>query len=145
VAPPPSATKPVRETRGRLEPRPEGLDLEVLIAAIRARGQVDDTAARAGATLAPNLRWLYGERLRAIYLFGDRVTGRASPSSAVELLLVLDRVERYGEELERTSLACASLSLELGVVVSRVFLSESDWRGGSVLKSLPALAGAVEL
>jgi DNA-binding transcriptional ArsR family regulator len=136
---------PVQETRGRLAPRPEGLDLEILIAAVKARGQVDDTAARAGATLAPNLRWLYGERLRAIFLFGDRVNGRASPESAVDLLLVLDRIERYGEELERTSLACASLSLELGVIVSRVFLSESEWQGGSLLKSLPALTGAVEL
>jgi hypothetical protein len=141
---PPTAT-PVQEARGRLAPRPEGLDLEIQIAAIRARGRVDDTAARAGATLAPNLRWLYGERLRAIYLFGDRVHGRASPGSAVDLLLVLDRVERYGEELERTSLACASLSLELGVIVSRVFVAESEWHGGSVLRSLAALAGAVGL
>jgi DNA-binding transcriptional ArsR family regulator len=144
-SPPPPAATSVQETRGRLAPRPEGLDLEIQIAAIRARGRVDDMAARAGATLAPNMRWLYGERLRAICLFGDRVNGRASPGSDVDLLIVLDRIERYGEELERTSLACASLSLELGVIVSRVFVAASEWDGGSVLKSQPALAGAVEL
>jgi hypothetical protein len=49
----------------------------------------------------------------------------------VELLVVLDRIERYGEELDRTSAVFAALSLELGVVVSRVFVSETDWRDRS--------------
>jgi DNA-binding transcriptional ArsR family regulator len=139
--PGPSATG----SRGNVAPPPEGQDLEALVTAIRKRGPVDELAARAGAMLAPSLRWLYGERLSAAYLFGDRATGRTSPTSPVQLLIVLDRIERYGEEVERTSLAFASVSLELEVVVSRVFLAEADWFLRPSVRSLPTLAGALKL
>jgi hypothetical protein len=142
------APEPIQRTagpRGNLPAKPEGPDLEALIAAIQKRGPVDDIAARAGAMLAPSLRWLYGERLSGAYLFGDRTKGHATASSPVEFLVVLDRIERYGEEVERTSLACASVSLELDVVVSRVFLADADWFLRPAVRSLPALAGAVKL
>ena len=106
-------------------------EMDARIAAIQAIGPVDTVAARVGAMLAPRLRWLYGDRLRGLCLFGARVSGRPSPNADVELLVILDGVDRYGEELERTSLACASLSLDMDVVVSRAFVSEKDWLEGS--------------
>jgi hypothetical protein len=45
----------------------------------------------------------------------------------VELVVVLDAVESYAAELERTSHVCAELSRELGLVVSRVFTTEPQW------------------
>jgi len=95
---------------------------------IRSGSKVDPLGLEAGGTAAAQMRLIYRERLRGVYLYGQRASGAGSPDSDVELLVVLDRIERYGEELDRTSTICASLSLLLGVVVSRIFVTETDWR-----------------
>jgi hypothetical protein len=64
-----------------------------------------------------------------VYLYGARASGPTAADTDVETIIVLDRIERYGEELERTSHACASLSHEFRLVVSRVFVSEATWNG----------------
>jgi DNA-binding transcriptional ArsR family regulator len=94
----------------------------------RLGAEADPVALEAGTTIAEQMRAIYGERLRGVYLYGQRASG-APQDSDVELLVVLDRVDRYGEELDRTSTAIASVSLDLGVIVSRVFVSEADWLG----------------
>ena len=81
------------------------------------------------ARLASSIRPIYGERLRGVYLYGARAAGSTAEDQDVETIIVLDRVDRYGEELERTSDACAALSHELKLVVSRVFVSEARWNG----------------
>jgi len=81
------------------------------------------------ARLAGSIRSIYGAALRGVYLYGARASGPTAPDADVETIIVLDRIERYGEELERTSNACASLSHELKLVVSRVFVSEVTWNG----------------
>jgi DNA-binding transcriptional ArsR family regulator len=91
--------------------------------------ETDPVALEAGTTVAAQMRAIYRARLRGIYLYGQRASGGAPPDSDVELLVVLDRVDRYGEELDRTSTAIASVSLDLGIIVSRVFVSEADWLG----------------
>jgi predicted nucleotidyltransferase/DNA-binding transcriptional ArsR family regulator len=96
---------------------------------IQSGSKVDPLGFEAGAIAAAQMRLIYRERLRGVYLYGQRASGAGSPDSDVELLVVLDRIERYGEELDRTSTICASLSLVLGVVVSRIFVTETDWRG----------------
>jgi uncharacterized protein len=78
--------------------------------------------------LADRIRPAYGERLVGVYLYGARARGEPKPDSNVDVLLVLDQVDRYGDELELTSSACADLSQEEGLVVSRVFVSEAAWR-----------------
>jgi predicted nucleotidyltransferase/DNA-binding transcriptional ArsR family regulator len=90
--------------------------------------KADPLGLEAGAAVAARMRAIYGARLRGVFLYGQRAAGGAPEDSDVELLVVLDRIERYGEELDRTGTVFASLSLELGVVVSRVFVSEADWR-----------------
>ena len=94
----------------------------------RLDSKADPLALEAGATIAAQMRLIYRERLRGVYLYGQRASGVGPPDSDVDLLVVLDGIERYGEELDRTSTACASLSLALGVVVSRIFVTETDWR-----------------
>jgi DNA-binding transcriptional ArsR family regulator len=79
---------------------------------------------------AEALRPLYGDRLRGVYLFGARAAGPAAPDADVETIVVLDKVDGYGAELERTSQVCAGLSHELDIVVSRVFWPEADWDAG---------------
>lgn len=79
---------------------------------------------------AENLRPLYGQALRGIYLCGDRAAGPTSASADVDVVIVLDRVDQYGAELERTSHVCAAMSRELNLVVSRIFVADVDWNGG---------------
>jgi predicted nucleotidyltransferase len=76
------------------------------------------------------LSGLYGSRLRGIYLFGSRARGEARLESDVDVLIVLDRILGYGAEVDRTGVLVSRLSLEYGVSISRVFVSEEDWKSG---------------
>jgi uncharacterized protein len=88
----------------------------------------DPRGLNVASRLADRIRPAYGERLVAVYLYGARARGEAKPDSNVDVLVVLDQVDRYGDELELTSAACADLSQEEGLAVSRVFVSEAAWR-----------------
>ena len=71
---------------------------------------------------------LYGERLKGIYLFGPYARGEAGGESDVDVLIVLDRVDNYSEEIDRTGEVISELSLRFGVTISRVFASEERWQ-----------------
>lgn len=73
---------------------------------------------------------LYGERLQGLYLYGSRARGKEEPDSDVDLLIVLDEVEHYGGELDRSAELVSELSLRYEVSISRVLLSADQWREG---------------
>ena len=73
---------------------------------------------------------IYGSRMKGIFLFGSYARGEQTGDSDLDVLIVLDTVERYGEELERTGELVSNLSLRAGVSISRVLVSERDWGGG---------------
>jgi predicted nucleotidyltransferase len=85
-------------------------------------------------SLLPRLRrefaGLYGSRLKGLYVFGSYARGEADSESDLDILVVLDRVDSYHAEIERTSVLVSTLSLETGVSFSRVFVSEGEWRRG---------------
>ena len=91
----------------------------------------DPVGLQIAARLSESVRSIYGDALRGIYLYGERACGPAPANADVETIIVLDRVDRYGAELERTSHVYAALSHELRLVASRIFVSETDWNGGS--------------
>lgn len=80
--------------------------------------------------LQRELAALYGPRLKGLYLFGSHARGDPQPDSDVDVLVVLDEVPRYGVEIERTSEAVGRLALRHGVALSRVFVTEREWRHG---------------
>ena len=88
----------------------------------------DAIGIKAAARFAEILRPLYAGRLIGVFLYGARARGETKPDADIEIAVVLDEVPHYGQELERTSVTCAGLSLEYGVIVSRVFIPEAVWK-----------------
>jgi predicted nucleotidyltransferase len=82
------------------------------------------------AELRDGLKRIYGPRLRGLYLFGSYARNTPDPESDVDVLVVLDRIDRYGAEVDRTGDLASRLSLKYSVTVSRAFAAESDWREG---------------
>lgn len=70
---------------------------------------------------------IYGVRLRGVYLFGSHARKEANAESDVDVLVVLDRVEQYGREVFVTGPLISQLSLQFGMSISRVFVSQQDW------------------
>ncbi len=108
------------------------------------RSSADPLGIAVAKLMHAGLRKLYGKRLRGVYLYGSRARGDQASDSDVDILIVLDRVGSYGEELERTSALASDLSLDLGVLISRAFASESDWRSGAKPFLVSARTDAIE-
>ena len=71
---------------------------------------------------------LYGKRLKAVYLFGSYARGDYNEASDVDIMIVLDDYESYWEELVKTSYLASELSLDYGVLISRMIMTEKNWR-----------------
>jgi predicted nucleotidyltransferase len=80
--------------------------------------------------LRQGLHRIYGGRLEGVYIFGSHARGEATPDSDLDVLIVLDRLDDYGEEIQRTSHLISSLSLDCGTSLSRVFVSQAQWAEG---------------
>lgn len=80
--------------------------------------------------LRQGLGRLYGDRLKGVYVFGSYARGDASVDSDLDILIVLDCVASYSDEIKRTSHLIAGLSLESGINLSRVFIPEREWEEG---------------
>ena len=70
---------------------------------------------------------IYGDNLRAFYLYGSYARGEAGSDSDVDVMIVLNNYESYGKEIDRTGELISSLSLEYRVSISRVIIKESQW------------------
>jgi len=105
----------------------------------------DPVGPRVARRLAEAIREIYGESARGVYLYGLWASGSAPAEADVETIVVLNRVDHYGAELERTSHVCAALSHETNLIVSRIFISEAGWNGepDGVLRAIRAEAVAV--
>jgi len=69
----------------------------------------------------------YGNRLVAVILFGSHARGQGAADSDVDLLVVLDRLGDYMNEIEQTGEIVAGLCLDYGVTISRVFIDRREW------------------
>jgi predicted nucleotidyltransferase len=69
----------------------------------------------------------YREQLKGLYLYGSYAREDADGESDIDILVILDKVERYSNEIARTSKLVSELSLKYDVTISRVFVSQRDW------------------
>lgn len=78
--------------------------------------------------LKRGLQAIYGDRLRAVVLFGSQARGEATADSDVDVAVVLDDFEDAYEELDRTSDLFWRLSFEHDELVTCLPVRERDWR-----------------
>lgn len=100
----------------------------VLEAITEVRPVPDPVGVDVARRMEAGLRTIYGKRLRGVFLYGSRARGDQLPDSDVDILVVLDQLGPYGQELARTSALASDLSLDVGVLISRAFASDADWK-----------------
>lgn len=112
--------------------RDEGLVTET--DAERALGAHPDVALAPGSTdeelarrIARDLRELYGPRLKQVVLFGSRARGDADPDSDMDLVVVLDGATDPYAEIRRMNDVLWQQTLDSGIVVSVIPLSEREF------------------
>jgi predicted nucleotidyltransferase len=77
--------------------------------------------------LKSGLKDLYQDRLCDVFLFGSYARGEQDAESDLDIMIILNNYERYGEELDRTSYIISNLSLKYGVSISTIFFSKQEW------------------
>lgn len=121
-----------------------GLTIPVVDPVEAPRNEPDPIGIAVARRMRKGLSEIYRKRLRGVFLYGSRARGEQGPDSDVDILIVLDRMGPYGDELERTSKLASDLTLDVGVIVSRAFASEVDWRTGAKPFLVSARADALE-
>ena len=71
---------------------------------------------------------IYGDKLKAVYLYGSYARGDARTDSDVDVMIVLRNYRSYGKEIDRTGDLTSDLSLEYGISISRVLMKEMQWK-----------------
>lgn len=92
------------------------------------------------AKMKKGLTELYGQRLKAVYLFGSYARGDYNQNSDLDVMIVLGSYKSYWDELVRSAELASELSLEYGITISRTIMTEKQWNTGElpVLKNVRA-------
>ena len=83
--------------------------------------------------LKRGLQEIYGDRLRAVVLFGSQARGEATEDSDVDVAVVLDDFENAIDEVHRMDLVFWQPSLEHDMLLTAMPVRERDWRAGDRL------------
>ncbi len=74
-----------------------------------------------------NITRIYGEQLRAVYLYGSYARGDNMAGSDLDIVVVLNDFQRRAAEIRRTSDLVGDLSLDYEITVSPLFMRENEW------------------
>jgi predicted nucleotidyltransferase len=77
--------------------------------------------------LKRDLQELYNAKLKGLYLYGSYARDDADTESDVDILIILEKIGNYSDEITRTSKLVSELSLKYDKTISRVFVSWQDW------------------
>ena len=78
--------------------------------------------------LKQELATIYSCRIRAVYLFGSYARQEQDAESDLDILIILNDIDTYSAEIERTSEMISRLSLKSGITISRTFVREAEWK-----------------
>jgi len=71
---------------------------------------------------------IYGDRLKAVYLYGSYARGDYRQGSDVDVMILLKDYRNYWEELRQSTELASDISLEYDVTVSRLIMKEIQWK-----------------
>jgi len=78
--------------------------------------------------LKEGLVHIYGDRLKAVYLYGSYARGDYRQGSDVDVMILLIDYRNYWEELRRSTELASDISLKYDVTVSRLIMKEIQWK-----------------
>jgi uncharacterized protein len=92
------------------------------------------------AELHVRLKELYGDRLVRVVLFGSQARGDAGPDSDIDVMVVLRGEVDPFEEIERGGHVTAAVSLDHGVTISTIYVSQARYEkeAGTLLTNVRA-------
>ncbi len=74
---------------------------------------------------------IYGDRLKAVYLYGSYARGDYRHGSDVDVMILLKGYRNYWNEHKRIGQLASDVSLEHDVTVSCIFIKEIQWKTAS--------------
>ena len=88
---------------------------------------------------------IYGEQLRAVYLYGSYARGENVDGSDLDVAVILKDFQRRAAEIRRTSEVVGDLSIDYEITVSPLFLREKEWETNkfALLRNIKAEGVAV--
>jgi len=69
-----------------------------------------------------------GDQLISVRLYGSYARGEERSDSDIDVLVLVRRIDDYGDLIRRTSAMVADTSLRHDVVISRTFAVDEDYR-----------------
>ena len=78
--------------------------------------------------LKEGLTHIYGDQLKAIYLYGSYARGDYRQGSDVDVMILLKDYRNYWDEIERSSEIIQNVSLDHSISISRIFMTEEKWK-----------------
>ena len=78
--------------------------------------------------LKEGLAQIYGDKLKAVYLYGSYARGDYRQGSDVDVMILLKDYKSYWEEIQRSSQLASDIALKYEVTVSRLFIKEIQWK-----------------
>ena len=85
-----------------------------------------EEAIEIAAKARENLKQIYGERLRGVYLYGSAARNQLTPDIDIDIAVILDKIPSRFEEHKRTSKLGSDISFDYNTVVLFFFAEEGD-------------------